>query len=92
MAVIDVGDLRGGAKVEVEGQPYTVVSNEFTKPGKGQSFNRVRLKHLITDVLSNVHSNLANASTKLMLSNKLCACSLKKMMARPSWTKKRSNK
>lgn len=48
MAVIDVGDLRGGAKVEVEGQPYTVVSNEFTKPGKGQSFNRVRLKHLIS--------------------------------------------
>lgn len=33
-------------KVEVEGQPYTVVGNEFVKPGKGQAFNRIRLKHL----------------------------------------------
>lgn len=41
-------DLRGGMKVEVEGQPYTVVSNEFVKPGKGQSFNRIRIKHLMT--------------------------------------------
>jgi len=48
MAQFDVGDLRGGAKVEVEGQPYTVVTNTFTKPGKGQAFNRVRLKHLMT--------------------------------------------
>ena len=48
MAQYDVGDLRSGAKVEVEGQPYTVVTNTFTKPGKGQAFNRVRLKHLMT--------------------------------------------
>lgn len=42
------GDLRGGFKIEVEGQPYVVVSNEFVKPGKGQAFNRVRMKHLLT--------------------------------------------
>ncbi|MEI8125866.1 MAG: elongation factor P [Parachlamydiaceae bacterium] len=48
MAQISTSDIRGGAKVEFEGQPYTVVSNEFVKPGKGQAFNRIRLKHLIT--------------------------------------------
>jgi elongation factor P len=34
--------------VEVEGEPYTVVGNEFVKPGKGQPFNRIKLKHLLT--------------------------------------------
>jgi elongation factor P len=48
MAQISTGDLRGGFKVEVEGEPYTVVSNEFVKPGKGQPFNRIKLKHLLT--------------------------------------------
>lgn len=46
MAQIDTNDFKAGLKVEVEGQPYTIVSNQFVKPGKGQAFNRVRLKHL----------------------------------------------
>lgn len=41
-------DIRGGFKIEVEGQPYIVVGNEFVKPGKGQAFNRMKLKHLLT--------------------------------------------
>lgn len=48
MAQIETTDLRGGAKIIVEGQPYTVISNEFVKPGKGQSFNRVKMKHILT--------------------------------------------
>ncbi|MBY0530098.1 MAG: elongation factor P [Rhabdochlamydiaceae bacterium] len=48
MAQISTGDVRGGAKVEIEGEPYTVVSNEFVKPGKGQPFNRIKVKHLKT--------------------------------------------
>ncbi len=48
MAQYSTGDIRGGYKVEVEGEPYTVVSNEFVKPGKGQPFNRIKLKHLLT--------------------------------------------
>jgi elongation factor P len=43
---VSTNEFRGGMKVEVDGQPYTIISNEFVKPGKGQSFNRVRLKHL----------------------------------------------
>lgn len=48
MPQISTNEFRGGMKIEVEGQPYTIVTNEFVKPGKGQSFNRVRIKHLTT--------------------------------------------
>lgn len=48
MPQVSTGDLRSGFKVEVEGEPYNVVSNEFVKPGKGQPFNRIKLKHLKT--------------------------------------------
>ncbi len=41
-------DFRAGFKVEVDGQPWLIVSVEFVKPGKGQAFNRVKLKNLIT--------------------------------------------
>lgn len=48
MGQFSTSEIRGGYKVELEGQPYNVVSNEFVKPGKGQSFNRIKLKNLIT--------------------------------------------
>ncbi len=48
MAQISTNEFRGGMKVVMEGQPYTIVTNEFVKPGKGQAFNRVKLKHLMT--------------------------------------------
>ncbi len=48
MAQVSTNEFKAGMKLEIEGQPYSVISNEFVKPGKGQSFNRVRLKHLTT--------------------------------------------
>lgn len=48
MAQVSTNEFKSGMKVEIEGQPYTIISNEFVKPGKGQSFNRVRVKHLLT--------------------------------------------
>ncbi|NGX45538.1 MAG: Elongation factor P [Chlamydiae bacterium] len=48
MAQMGTSDLRGGMKVELDREPYTVISNEFVKPGKGQSFNRIKLKNLKT--------------------------------------------
>jgi len=32
----------------LEGDPCSIVENDFVKPGKGQAFNRVRLKNLKT--------------------------------------------
>lgn len=48
MATISTNEFKAGIKVEVDGQPYTIVSNDSVKPGKGQAFNRVRLKYLMT--------------------------------------------
>jgi elongation factor P len=48
MAQVGTGECKGGLKVEIDGQPYAVVSNEFVKPGKGQAFNRIKVKHLIS--------------------------------------------
>lgn len=48
MAQVSTNEFRSGIKVEVDGEPYTMVSNEFVKPGKGQPFNRTKLRHLMT--------------------------------------------
>lgn len=33
-------------KVEVDKEPYLIVGNEFVKPGKGQAFNRIKMKNM----------------------------------------------
>ena len=48
MAQISTNEFKAGIKVEVDGEPYAIVSNEFVKPGKGQPFNRVKLKNLLS--------------------------------------------
>lgn len=47
MAQVSTNDFKSGLKIEIDGVPYTIVSNKFVKPGKGQAFNRVRIKNLI---------------------------------------------
>lgn len=44
--MITVGDLRGGNKVELDGEPYIVVDAQHVKPGKGGAFCRTKLKSL----------------------------------------------
>lgn len=48
MPQVSTSDMKAGMKIELDGQPYNIVSNEYVKPGKGQAFNRVRIKHLKT--------------------------------------------
>lgn len=48
MAQVGTNEFKAGVKVELDREPYSIVSNEFCKPGKGQPFNRVKLKHLIS--------------------------------------------
>lgn len=48
MPQISTNDFKAGLKIEIDGQPYTIVTNQFVKPGKGQAFNRIRIKHLMT--------------------------------------------
>jgi len=48
MASYSTSELRSGMKVLLEGDPYSIVENEFVKPGKGQAFNRVKIRNLKT--------------------------------------------
>lgn len=40
--------FKAGLKVMLDGVPHNILENEFVKPGKGQAFNRVKLRNLIT--------------------------------------------
>lgn len=46
MANISTNEFRSGVKVMMDGDPCNILENEFVKPGKGQAFNRVRLRNL----------------------------------------------
>ena len=48
MASHSTNEFRSGLKVMLDGDPCSIVDNEFVKPGKGQAFNRVRLRNLKT--------------------------------------------
>ncbi|MED7819155.1 MULTISPECIES: elongation factor P [unclassified Francisella] len=49
MANYSTNEFKGGLKVLIDGNPMVIVENEFVKPGKGQAFNRVKLKNLLND-------------------------------------------
>jgi elongation factor P len=48
MASYSTNEFRSGLKVMLEGDPCTILENEFVKPGKGQAFNRVKFRNLKT--------------------------------------------
>ena len=48
MSQMDVNDLRGGAKIEIDTGPHVVTYVQFVKPGKGQAFVKTKLRHLLT--------------------------------------------
>ncbi len=48
MANFSTNEFRSGLKVMLDGDPCSILENEFVKPGKGQAFNRVRLRNLKT--------------------------------------------
>jgi elongation factor P len=48
MATVSTSEFKNGLKLMIDGDPYTILENEFVKPGKGQAFNRVKLRNLKT--------------------------------------------
>ncbi|MGB1061810.1 MAG: elongation factor P, partial [Ketobacter sp.] len=48
MANYSTNEFRLGLKVMLDGDPCSIVENEVVKPGKGQAFNRVKLRNLKT--------------------------------------------
>ena len=48
MAQYSTQQFKGGLKIILDGDPYSIVENEFVKPGKGQAFSRVKVRNLKT--------------------------------------------
>jgi elongation factor P len=48
MASYSTNEFKSGLKIMIDGDPYNVVENEFVKPGKGQAFNRAKVRNLKT--------------------------------------------
>ena len=46
MATYSTNEFRSGMKVMLDGDPCNILENEFVKPGKGQAFNRVKMRNL----------------------------------------------
>ncbi|MES2606453.1 MAG: elongation factor P, partial [Pseudomonadota bacterium] len=49
MAVYSTNEFKPGLKVLLDGDPCSILENEMVKPGKGQAFNRVRLRNLLNN-------------------------------------------
>ena len=48
MASYNMNQVKVGLKILVDGDPCVIVGTDVVKPGKGQAFNRVRIKNLKT--------------------------------------------
>ena len=48
MSSYSTSEFKSGLKVMLEGDPCSIIENEFVNPGKGQAFNRVKLRNLKT--------------------------------------------
>jgi elongation factor P len=47
----NASDLRKGLKIQIEGDPYVISDFQFSKPGKGQSLYRCKLKNMINGTI-----------------------------------------
>jgi len=48
MATVSTNEFKNGLKFLMDGQPCTITDNTIVQPGKGQAFNRVKYRNLIT--------------------------------------------
>jgi len=48
MASYSTSEFRSGLKIMLDDDPCSIIENEFVKPGKGQAFNRVKIRNLKT--------------------------------------------
>jgi len=46
MSNYSTSEFKQGLKVLLDNEPCSILENEFVKPGKGQAFNRVKLRNL----------------------------------------------
>ena len=46
MAIYSTNEFKSGLKIMIDHDPCSIIENEFVKPGKGQAFNRVKIRNL----------------------------------------------
>lgn len=46
MASVSTNEMKAGTKVLIDGEPYSIVDNEYRKPGKGQATNTIKIRNL----------------------------------------------
>lgn len=46
MGTFSTNEFKPGLKVMLDNDPCSILENEYVKPGKGQAFNRVKLRNL----------------------------------------------
>ena len=51
MATYSTSEFKGGLKLMLDGDPCSIIENHFVKPGKGQAFNRVKIRNLKTGLV-----------------------------------------
>jgi len=49
MAKYSTNEFKSGLKLLLDNEPCSIIENEIVKPGKGQAFNRVKIRNLITN-------------------------------------------
>ena len=48
MGSVSTSEFKSGVKIILDNDPFSIVENEMVKPGKGQAFNRVKVRNLKT--------------------------------------------
>ncbi|MFC3194367.1 elongation factor P [Marinicella sediminis] len=48
MSTYSTNQFKNGLKILIDGDPFSIVDNQVVKPGKGQAFNRVKMRNLKT--------------------------------------------
>ncbi|MFT6902740.1 MAG: elongation factor P [Colwellia sp.] len=48
MANFSTNQFKAGLKLMIDGEPCNIIDNEIVKPGKGQAFNRIKIRKLIS--------------------------------------------
>jgi len=73
MANYSTNEFKAGLKILIDGDPYAIVENEMVKPGKGQAFNRVRVRNLKTGRTIDAHGNPATRWKRPTSSIRICS-------------------
>jgi len=48
MANYNTSEFRSGLKIMIDKEPCAIIDNEIVKPGKGQAFNRIKIRRLLS--------------------------------------------